>query len=205
MAATSQWRHNEHDGFSNHRHLDCLLNCLFRLRSKKTSTWSKLCVTDLSEGNSPVTDEFPSQRASNMENVSIWWHQHDFVLASVYNITKADWTKQCFCWSIFHMTEAGVWTYYQVCTHTVVLDKAVICGKYFSHNWIQYIQGLKYPYDQWSGSSKTACLASGFRQISLNPIICIEKCKILEVRQIKLFYMLSKYIYAVFHKSKFFR
>ena len=25
--------HNEHDGISNHRRLDCLLNCLFRLRS----------------------------------------------------------------------------------------------------------------------------------------------------------------------------
>ena len=38
---------------------DCLLNCLFRRRSKKTS---KLQVTGLCEGNSPVTDEFPSQR-----------------------------------------------------------------------------------------------------------------------------------------------
>ena len=24
--------------------------------------------------NSPVTGEFPAQRASNAENVSIWWH-----------------------------------------------------------------------------------------------------------------------------------
>ena len=29
-------------------------------------------VTDLCEGNSPVTGEFPSQEASNTENVSIW-------------------------------------------------------------------------------------------------------------------------------------
>ena len=27
-------------------------------------------------GNSPVTGEFPAQRASNMENVSIWWRHH---------------------------------------------------------------------------------------------------------------------------------
>ena len=27
-------------------------------------------------GNSPVTGEFPSQMASNAENVSIWW-RHD--------------------------------------------------------------------------------------------------------------------------------
>ena len=33
---------------------------------------SKLRVTGLCAGNSPVTSEFPAQRASNAENVSIW-------------------------------------------------------------------------------------------------------------------------------------
>ena len=37
-----QWRHNERHSVSNHQYLDCLLNRLFRLTSKKTS---KLCVT----------------------------------------------------------------------------------------------------------------------------------------------------------------
>ena len=32
---------------------------------------SKLCVTGLCAGNSPVTDEFPAQMASNAEIVSI--------------------------------------------------------------------------------------------------------------------------------------
>ena len=32
---------------------------------------SKLRVTGLCEGNSPVTGEFPAQKASNVENVSI--------------------------------------------------------------------------------------------------------------------------------------
>ena len=41
---TLQWRHNERDGVANHRSLDCILNRLFRRRSKKTS---KLCVTGL--------------------------------------------------------------------------------------------------------------------------------------------------------------
>ena len=40
-----------------------------RHRSKKTS---KLRVTDLCVGNSPVTGEFPAQKASNAENVSIY-------------------------------------------------------------------------------------------------------------------------------------
>ena len=68
-----QWRHHGGDGVSNHQPPDCLLNRLFRRRSKKTS---KLRVTGLCAGNSPVTDEFPSQRTSNAENVSIWWRHH---------------------------------------------------------------------------------------------------------------------------------
>ena len=50
--------------------LECFLNRLFGHRSKKTS---KLRVTGLCVGNSPVTGEFPAQMASNAENVSIWW------------------------------------------------------------------------------------------------------------------------------------
>ena len=42
--------------------LTCLLNGLFRRRSKKTS---KLRVTGLCAGNSPGTGEFPAQTASN--------------------------------------------------------------------------------------------------------------------------------------------
>ena len=62
-----QWRHNERNGVSNHQHHDCLLNRYSRRRSTKTS---KLRVTILCAGNSPVTGEFPAQRTSNAENVS---------------------------------------------------------------------------------------------------------------------------------------
>ena len=51
-----QWRDNERDGDSNHRRPDCLLKCLFRRRSKKTT---KLCVIGTCEGNSPATGESP--------------------------------------------------------------------------------------------------------------------------------------------------
>ena len=44
------WRHNDHDGVSNHQSRGCLLNRLFRRRSKKTS---KLRITGLCVGNSP--------------------------------------------------------------------------------------------------------------------------------------------------------
>ena len=52
-----------------------------RLRSKKTS---KLRVAGLWEGNSPVIGEFPAQKASNAENVSIWWRHHDQVASDGY-------------------------------------------------------------------------------------------------------------------------
>ena len=68
-----QWRHNGPDGVSNHLPHSCLPNCSFRHSSKKTS---KLCVTGLCAGNSPVTDEFPAQMASNAEYVSVWWRHH---------------------------------------------------------------------------------------------------------------------------------
>ena len=60
-----QWRHNGHDSISNLQPHDCLLNYLFRRRSKQIS---KLRVTGLCVGNSPVTGEFPAQMASNVEN-----------------------------------------------------------------------------------------------------------------------------------------
>ena len=72
-----QWYHNECNGVSNHWRLNGLLNRLFRCWSKKTS---KFCITGLCEGNSPVTSEFPSQRASNTENVSIRWHHHSTMM-----------------------------------------------------------------------------------------------------------------------------
>ena len=68
-----QWRHNGSDSVSNRQPYDCLLNGLFRRRSKKTS---KLRVTGLCEGNLPGSGEFPAQMASYAENVSIWWRHH---------------------------------------------------------------------------------------------------------------------------------
>ena len=51
-------------------------------RSKKTS---KLRVTGLCEGNSPVTGEFPAQMVSNAENASIRW-RHDGLVFFRYQV-----------------------------------------------------------------------------------------------------------------------
>ena len=78
VALTLHFHHNESDGVSNHQLHYCLLNHLFRHRSKKTL---KLCITGICMGNSLVTSEFTSQRASNVENVSIWWCHHRIVFS----------------------------------------------------------------------------------------------------------------------------
>ena len=71
-----RWRHNERDGVSNHQPHDCLLNRLFKAHIKEAS---KPRNTAFCVGNSPVTGEFPAQRASNAENVSIRWRHHHHV------------------------------------------------------------------------------------------------------------------------------
>ena len=75
LAGALRWRHNGHNGVSNHQPRHCLLSRLFGCRSQETS---KLRVTGLCAGNSPGTGEFPAQMASNAENVSIWWRHHDW-------------------------------------------------------------------------------------------------------------------------------
>ena len=82
---TLQWRHDGSDGFLNPQSHDCLLNRLFRCRSKKTP---KLRVTGLCAGNSPVTGELPAQMASNAENVSIRWRHHDTCSSNVWIVSQ---------------------------------------------------------------------------------------------------------------------
>ena len=72
---TLKCRHNERDGVSDHQPYGCLPSRLIRRKSKKTS---KCRVIGLCAGNSPVTGEFPARRASNAENISIWWRHQDF-------------------------------------------------------------------------------------------------------------------------------
>ena len=64
MSVSLHWRHNGRDSVSNLQPHDCLLNRLFRDRSKKTS---KLRVSGLCMGKLLGTGEFPAQMASNAE------------------------------------------------------------------------------------------------------------------------------------------
>ena len=69
------WRHNGRDGVSNHQPHNCLLNHLFRCRSKKTS---KLRVTVLHAENSPVTGEFAARMEQN----------HFYIKSKISNISQ---------------------------------------------------------------------------------------------------------------------
>ena len=88
-----QWRHNGHDGISNHQPHDCLLKGLFGRRSKKTSN---LRVTGLCA----ETGEFTAQMASNAENVSIWWRHHGTSATQVLFLlcVTLSYPKMTFSW-----------------------------------------------------------------------------------------------------------
>ena len=72
---TLHWRHHDHDIVSNHQPHHCLLNRLFRRRSRKTS---KLRVTGYAE------------------NVSIWWRHHDIVFNHIGQSATTEWTERQF-------------------------------------------------------------------------------------------------------------
>ena len=83
------WRHNDHNGLSNHQPHSCLLNRLFRRRSKTTS---KFHVTGLVWGihrPGPVNSLHKGQVTWKMfpfddvENVSIWWRGKCFHLMTL--------------------------------------------------------------------------------------------------------------------------
>ena len=114
---TLRWRHNESDGISNHQHHDCLLNRLFRHRSKKT--W-KLRVTGLCVGNSPGTGEFPAQMASSAENVSISWRYHDRLFNIHINVHQNLWRYMASTGHAYMIDHIMVWlgnVWYNVFQH----------------------------------------------------------------------------------------
>ena len=69
--------HNERNGVSNHRRPNCLRDRLVRSRSKKTS---KLRLNGFCDWNSRWIPR--THRASNAENVSIWWRHHGSFLGA---------------------------------------------------------------------------------------------------------------------------
>ena len=109
---------------------------------------SKLRVTGLCAGNSPVTGEFPARRASNADNVSIGWRHHVtsyclnslllivFIGGTACNLSHCHVkTHRChgnaMAWELFlhpwwrHPTEKFS-----------ALCFCVLCGEFTDHRWI---------------------------------------------------------------------
>ena len=63
-----QWHLNEREGIS------AVYSTVCSGGDKKQT--SKLRVIGICARNSPVIGEFPAQRASNAENISIWWRHN---------------------------------------------------------------------------------------------------------------------------------
>ena len=79
------WRHNDHDGVSNNQPRGCLLNRLFRRRSKKTS---KLRVTGLCVGNSPGPVNSPHKgqlRGKGFHLMTSSWLSHSSMPPTFYD------------------------------------------------------------------------------------------------------------------------
>ena len=75
---------------TNHRQL----NCFLRLTSNKTSKFRITCTP--CEGNPPVTGGFPSQKASNAENVCKSWRRHGTAI----------------CWALLWLCSRQLYPYY---------------------------------------------------------------------------------------------
>ena len=96
LTKSLQWRHNGHDGFSNHQPHDCLLNRLFRCRSK-------LCVTGLCAGNSSVTVNSPHKWPVTRKCFHL--------MMSSCLVTLRVMTIQCCMCCTYVMKPAVIWAY----------------------------------------------------------------------------------------------
>ena len=122
--STLEWRCNGCDGVSNHQPHDCLLNGLFRHRSKKTS---KLHFTGFCEGNSPGTGEFPAQMASNGEMFHLMtssWSTRNDKMQEVYTMKYMQgWSSNPFHWCLSHHISNSMKTW---CRHQMETFSALL-------------------------------------------------------------------------------
>ena len=92
-----RWRHNEHDGISNHRPRDCLLKRIFRRRSKKTS---KLRGTGLCEGNSPWPVNSPQKGPITRKMFPF----DDIIICKLFDIVMKVYFQRQFLCSLQHLS-----------------------------------------------------------------------------------------------------
>ena len=123
---TLQWRHIMSMMTSQIISLAIVYSTVYSGANQRKSP--KLRVTGLCAGNSPVTGEFPAQRASNAKNASIWWRHHDKNEASAYvqpripQLTSSD-VYMSAPWSLIFRCPSGTTT--RVLERKVSLDVSI--------------------------------------------------------------------------------
>ena len=119
-----QWRHNERDGGSNHQPHDCLLNLLFRRRSKKTSELratgpsgadrsgaDRTQVGPMLAPRTLLSGTIPQQRLSGVHNpwgILIWVLSRKINTYAAYNIFPK--SKDC-AWASSYIYFTGIGCY----------------------------------------------------------------------------------------------
>ena len=95
---------------------------------------SKLRVSGLSEGISLVTGEFQAQRASNAENVFIWWRHHVlFTLVRQFGATSKELSNKIFHQNASLLNDWFASSIFFVSFYTKwMIYKCVSCVCYFS-------------------------------------------------------------------------
>ena len=117
--ASLKWRHNERHGVSKHRHLNCLLSCLFSRTSKeiwKLPCHWPLCGESTGERRIPHT-KGQSRRKCLHLMTSSWWCRH--VRSNIEGVTlKSKWPS-----------EIKMAVYHFVCTRDMLTThvKARVC------------------------------------------------------------------------------
>ena len=105
---------------------------------------SKLCIIGLCAGNSQVTGEFPTQKASNAEYVSIWWRHHSVhilqimlpccsQLSNINDMNMTNWLPDLWPKNLNHLCRSFL---------------AVLCRFHGSYDWFQVADRASY-HDVW--------------------------------------------------------
>ena len=117
-----QWCHNKHNGISNHWPLNCLLNCMFRYRSKNTSSLSLAFVRVIHQSPVNSVHKWPIMRQMFLFD--------DFIMQHPFAYLPGKYLP----WP--HLTQM-LWERFQLTLH--VKMKTTSCkskgfGCLFSHN-----------------------------------------------------------------------
>ena len=152
-----QWRHNDHDSVSNHQPHGCLLNRLFRRRSKKTSN---LRVTGLCVGKSPGTVNSPHKgpvtrkmfpfNDVSMVSITSWVHIHDRFSIVIPILRKIHYAL------IWVVVKRSLWNFAHGITAVLSWEVQICVAIWYPTmdvHWNQFSMEyeLRWKYHSWNG------------------------------------------------------